>query len=169
MISPAEQFAIDLAEVGGDLEDALAELTTVELAALAYDWEHWWARPEQLIDDDPEMQSHLFLTGRGFGKTRSDCEHVVKEVMAGRARSIGLIAQNEDETWKLLVNGISGLLECSPPWCRADVVSGEVHWANGAKAFVYTPEKPGNIRGNEFDLFLVVSSRQPCAQGVVAG
>lgn len=60
---------------------------------------------------------------------------------------VALIAQNDDKTKEVMIEGESGLLECSPPWHRAEVVQGRVLWPNGAQAFPFSPEAPGDIRG----------------------
>jgi phage terminase large subunit-like protein len=138
-----------------DLDSALAGCSVVELAALAYDWRGWWARPDQIVDDDGLLVSHGTCAGRGFGKTRGHVEAVVEWVMGGKARNVGLMAQNEEETRKVLVDGVSGVLEVSPPWFPARMTGGHIEWPNGATAILYTAEKPGNIRGNEHDLFLI--------------
>ena len=128
----------------------LAECGTNELAALRYHWP-FWGRPKQLVPSTA-WRSFGLLTGRGWGKTRALSEHVNAEVEAGRARRVALIAQNEDKTCEVLVDGESGLLVTSPPWHRAKWEGGHVVWPNGAQAFVYTPEVPGALRGPEHDL-----------------
>ncbi len=155
--SPARAFVGALARLGPErahaaLDAMLDELSVVELAALAHDWRDFWARPAQIIDSAGPWRSHGLLTGRGFGKTRTISEFVQEEVAAERARRIALIAQNEDQTLAVMVHGPSGLLATSPPWFKAHFEGGRVVWPNGAQAFVYTPEVPGELRGPEHDL-----------------
>lgn len=133
-------------------ERAEQELTRIlegcsvsELAALWYDWDRFWARPEQLPPERFRSWGHC--GGRGGGKTRTCAEYVVREVMAGRARRVALMAQNEAKTIEVMVLGEAGLLDVSPPWFRAEWKSGRVIWPNGCQAFVYTPEVPGDVRG----------------------
>jgi phage terminase large subunit-like protein len=130
--------------------EAIDSLPTLEAAALAYDWP-LWARDKQIIPDT-SWRSCGFLTGRGFGKTRSIAEHIQVEVCEERARRIALIAQNEDKTREVLVDGEAGLIATSPPWFRARWEKNRLVWPNGAQAFVYTPEVPGALRGPEHDL-----------------
>ena len=155
--SPARILAGRLAELGPDrahaaLDALLDDLTVVELSALAYDWREFWARPSQIIDPAGPWRSYGLVTGRGFGKTRTISEFVQEEVAAERAHRVALIAQNEDQTLAVMVHGPSGLLATSPPWFRARFEGGRVVWPNGAQAFVYTPEVPGELRGPEHDL-----------------
>jgi len=123
----------------------------LDLAAFAHAWE-FWGRSKQLAPEH-HWKSWGFIAGRGMGKTRAACEHIVGEVMAGRARRIGVAAQNEDKTFEVLIEGKSGLLACSPPWFRPEVVKGQVVWPNGAIATPFTPEVPEAPRGPEHDLF----------------
>ncbi len=51
----------------------LATLTPEQAERLLHDW-RVWARPEQLYDPDDQHDGHLWLAGRGFGKTRSGAE-----------------------------------------------------------------------------------------------
>jgi len=147
--SPASEFITRCDEQ--TLTEVLARCSVVQLAALRYDWADWWARPKQRIPDGP-WRSYGFLTGRGFGKTRTISEWVQQEVFAGRAERIALIAQNEDKTIEVMIEGESGLLATSPPWFKARYESGRVLWPNGAQAFVYTPFEPQNVHGPEHHL-----------------
>jgi phage terminase large subunit-like protein len=135
-------------EGGVELDDVLACLSTHEAAALAYDWRDWWARPKQRVDLSRPWRSHGFLAGRRFGKSRCNAEIVIELVQAGRAPIVGLMAQTDQETERIMIKGEAGLLACSPPWFPATYESGEVTWPNGSKAIVFTPQRPGNIRGD---------------------
>lgn len=134
------------------IDEALDELTVVEQAALAYDWTEWWARPKQLPPEHDRWRSWGLCTGRGFGKTRSIAEYVHREAMSGRAMRIALCAQNDDKTREVMIDGESGLLAVAPPWERPRYEKGRVLWPNGAQAFPFSPEVPGDIRGPGFDL-----------------
>ncbi len=137
------------------LDAAWAALSVVERSALAYDWRGWWGRPEQLAPEGPRWLSWSLCTGRGWGKTRAAAEHVHEEAMAGRAMRIGLAAQNEDETYDVMISGDSGLLEVAPPWERPKWQGGCLVWPSGARAWPHTPEAPGDIRGPGYHLFWV--------------
>lgn len=155
MTSPARILAGRLATLGPDakptLAAILARMSVTELAALAHDWEAFWARPKQILPQG-HWKSAGFLTGLGFGKTVALSSFVCGEVEAGRARSVALCAQNEDKTYDVMIAGKSGLLAVSPPWFKAREEGGGVVWPNGARAFPYTPEVPGAMRGPEHDL-----------------
>lgn len=130
----------------------LAKLSPVERAALAAKWV-FWARSKQIAPSAP-WRTWGFLTGRGFGKTIAVSEHVNDEVEAGRARLICLLAQDEQSSIDIQVNGPSGLIATAPPWFRPKWLASELQlvWPNGARAYVRTPEVPGKIRGLEYQL-----------------
>lgn len=155
--SPAQSLTVALAHLGpvlghAALDAALDALTPTELAALAYDWPHMWARPNQILPAG-SWRSHGFLTARRVGKTRSNSEFVNAEAASGRAMRIGFAAQNEDKTIEVMVEGDCGLIATSPPWFKARWEAGRVVWPNGAQAFPFTPEVPGSFRGPGLHLF----------------
>jgi phage terminase large subunit-like protein len=120
-----------------------------DLAALGHFWEAW-ARPKQL-PPETNWRSFGFVTGRGFGKTRSNCETVIAEIMAGRTKYLGFAAQNLDVAERAMVNGPDGLITRSPPWFRPVLVKGQLIWPNGAVATALTPEVPNGPRNFSFD------------------
>lgn len=136
----------------GECASWLDELSNTELAALLHDWEQTWARENQIIPLGP-WRSYGYLTARRVGKTRSLAEFVNLEAQSGRAMRIGFMAQNEDKTFEVMVEGEAGLIACSPPWFKARWERGRVVWPNGAQAFPFTPEVPGAIRGPGVHLF----------------
>ena len=158
-LSPAQLIARELVSKYGpeqahvELDAFLDSQSVVDLAAHEHDWREMWARPKQL-PPPTEWKSWGFLTGRGFGKTLAVSRFVNAEVEEGRATSICLLAQDEDNAIKLQVTGPSGLIATAPPWFRPvwHVSDLELVWPNGAKAYVRTPEVPGKIRGFDYDL-----------------
>lgn len=132
-----------------ELDAILDTIPVVDLAGLAYDWP-FWARPKQLLPTH-DWRSFGYLTARGTGKTTSLGSHIVGEVEAGRAKSIGLAAQNEAKTIDVQVGG---LIAASPPWFKPHYVASamQLMWPNGAVAYVHTPEVPGAIRSHNLDL-----------------
>lgn len=132
------------------LDAVLAQLSTVELAGLAYDWDRFWARPKQVFPAS-DWRTFGFLTARGVGKTTACVNFITREVQEGRAKCVGLAAQNEDKTIDVQ---IGGLLDAAPPWFRPEwrATDKQLVWPNGAVAYAHTPEVPGAIRSHNFDL-----------------
>jgi len=141
-----QSLGVDGAHRAIDL--VLDGMPVVDVAALAYDWKGTWARPKQ-IPPAGSWRSWGFLTGRGFGKSRSIGEHVHEEVEAGRLMSLGLCAQNEGKSAELA----KVLIDTAPPWFLPEhlVTDGLVVWPNGAKAFIRTPEAPEAIRSENHE------------------
>lgn len=134
------------------LASVLSELTPIELCHLWYDWDGMWCRDDQRVDDG-DWSSFGMIGGKGSGKTRAIAQYVHREAMSGRAMRIGLAAQGEDEAYDIQVAGDSGLITIAPPWERPQWVGGRLLWPNGAQAFIYTPNEPGNVHGPQHHLF----------------
>lgn len=134
------------------LDVMLERFNVVELAALAADWS-FWARPKQIPPPGP-WRSWGFLAGRGFGKTLACSNHVNKKVRAGRAKAVGLAAQDEDMGIAIQIKGPSGLIATAAPDFKPvwEATAKTLVWPNGARAIVRTPEVPGKIRGLDYDL-----------------
>lgn len=61
-MSPAQKFANATPEKQEEI------LKGIDPAELEHVWDEWWARPNQVIPEDPYYPIHLLLTGRGWGK-----------------------------------------------------------------------------------------------------
>jgi phage terminase large subunit-like protein len=135
------------------LDLVLGQMSTADIGVLAYDW-RFWARPKQMIDPLADWRWWGFLAGRGFGKSYAVSQFVNQEIEAGRAKQIGLAAQDEENSIGLQVLGPSGLIATAPPWNKPEwrASAKQLHWPNGAIGIVRTPEVPGKIRGWEYDL-----------------
>ena len=154
--SPAQRF-IEALKAAYGVEGAAAKVVefcdsqdTTALAGLMLDWRGWWARPKQLPPEG-RWRSWGFLGGRGMGKTRSCVEFINHEVDAGRATRIALAAQKLDRTIGMQVQA---LIDTAPPWNRPEWIDSKLRlvWPNGAYALALTPEVPGEIRGDNYDL-----------------
>jgi len=146
-----EQYGIDGAH--SKIDELLDSMPNIEAAALTYDWEHVWARPKQIIPES-DWESLGYLAGRGNGKTLALSKFVNKEVEAGRAPLICLIAQDEQSSIDLHVSGPSGLIATSKPWFRPVWHASDLQlvWPDDSRGYVRTPEVPGKIRGLEYHL-----------------
>lgn len=127
------------------------ELSTLELAALSHTWD-FWARPEQLPPTGNWI-TWLILAGRGFGKTRSGAEWVRAEVEAGVMR-IALVGPTASDVRDVMVEGESGLLAVFPPHQtpKYEPSKRRVTFHTGARAYLYSSEKPGRLRGPQHEI-----------------
>lgn len=115
------------------------------------------ARPEQLPPPGSWLV-WLVLAGRGWGKTRTGAEFIKGEVAAGRARRIALVAPTAADARDTMVEGTSGILSLYRhlPSHQQPVYfpsKRRISWPNGARATLYSAEKPDRLRGPQHDCF----------------
>jgi phage terminase large subunit-like protein len=82
------------------------------------------ARPNQLPPPG-DWFIWLAMAGRGWGKTRVLSEFVLDHVARGAAKRIALVAATAADARDVMVEGQSGILNCSP--------IGIVHFTNQVK------------------------------------
>lgn len=93
----------------------------------------------------------LIRAGRGFGKTRAGAEWVCEQArLCGSAR-IALVGATLDEARAVMVEGPSGVVAVAAPYERVEwrPTRGEVRFASGAVASVYSAAAPESLRGPE--------------------
>ena len=126
----------------------LATLTTIEVAALEWEWAHFWARPEQQLPPG-DWYVWLILAGRGFGKTRTGAESVRQWVRS--CDMVNLIGATADDVRDIMIEGESGILAICPPWERPRYVPSKLRleWPNGARSLLFSAEEPERLRGKQ--------------------
>ena len=91
------------------------------------------------------------MTGRGFGKTRAGAEWIIERAyQGGKDRWIALIGATPADVRDYQVeHGPSAILKISPPGFRPAFFPSKrlLVWPNGAKATVFSGEKPDQLRG----------------------
>lgn len=114
------------------------------------------ARPNQLLPDLAlAWFIFLFQAGRGAGKTRSAAEGIAELVRRYPGCRVALVAQTFADARDTMVEGESGLLAVLDPselrggsvdtaWNRS---IGELYFANGSVARIFSSEKPRKLRG----------------------
>jgi phage terminase large subunit-like protein len=126
---------------------AINKLTNDEARQLLYDWE-FWARPSQL-PPDWDWYVWLILSGRGFGKTRTANELVIKWAKAGY-NPIALVGQTKADVRDTIIElGESALLKISPPWFYPEYEPSKrrLTWPNGVIGIIYSGDEPDQLRG----------------------
>jgi len=146
MSSLAEQLAsVPISE--------LADITDEHAAALLYDWDVW-ARDKQ---KEPlgNWRTWLLLAGRGFGKTKTGAEWTRNQLETGKCGRFALVGRTAADVRDVMVEGESGILACSPPWCRPryEPSKRRLTWPNGAHATTYSADEPDLLRGPQHDGF----------------
>lgn len=146
----------------GRLRDDLSDLTAAELRLILAHWP-LWARADQLPPAASETgeawRVWLILGGRGAGKTRTGAEWITARAL-GRtqdgtppARRIALVGETLGDVRRVMIEGISGLLGVGMPGERPhfEPSKGQLTFASGAIAQVFSAEDPDSLRGPQFD------------------
>lgn len=131
----------------------LESLSDEESLALLYEW-GFWARPNQ-IEPTGDWLVWLLLAGRGFGKTRTGAETIRDWAENGTAKRMALIGPTAGDVRDVMIEGESGLLAISAPWCRPSYEPSKrrLTWPNGAFATAYSADEPERLRGPQHDAF----------------
>jgi phage terminase large subunit-like protein len=140
----------------------------VSPSAPAPDWRSWspedkaelrWrlqARPNQLLPEDEDWSTVIWLAGRGFGKTRCLTE-AGRRWAATPRRRIAIVAPTFADARDTVVEGDSGLLAVLPPqsiegWNRS---LGDLRLRNGTTFKLFSADVPERLRGPQFHYALV--------------
>jgi phage terminase large subunit-like protein len=91
----------------------------------------------------------LLQAGRGFGKTRVRAEWVLAQARANPGCRIALIGATIEEARRIMVDGESGIIACSPPgeeprWLAS---RNELRFKSGATATLYSEANGDGLRG----------------------
>lgn len=107
------------------------------------------ARPEQLEPADLDSWDHwVLLAGRGFGKTRTGSEWVIKRAVMHPGMRGALVAPTAADTRDIMVEGESGIMACAPPGlCRYEPSKRRVVFTNGSLLTLYSADEPDRLRG----------------------
>ncbi len=154
----------------GRLREDLSEFTADELRAILAHWP-LWARDDQLPPPvaaaDAAWRVWLILGGRGAGKTRAGAEWITAKALgrtpdgapAASCRRhaphlrIALVGETLGDVRRVMVEGVSGLLAVSSAGARPhfEPSKGQITFASGAIAQLFSSEDPDSLRGPQFD------------------
>jgi phage terminase large subunit-like protein len=129
----------------------IRKLSEADLARLRYDWPKW-ARPKQLPPPG-DWSLCMWLTGRGWGKTRCGSEWVRLKIESGECKRMALVAPTAADARDVMVEGESGILAVCPPWSKPDYEPSKrrLTWPSGAIATTYSADEPERLRGPQHD------------------
>jgi phage terminase large subunit-like protein len=94
------------------------------------------------------------MAGRGFGKTRAGAEWIHRLAAQRSGLRIALIGASIDETRRIMVEGVSGLLSIARRQRRRihwEPSLGRLKWPNGSQAELFSGDHPDGLRGPEHD------------------
>ncbi|MFQ3595672.1 MAG: terminase family protein [Sphingomonadaceae bacterium] len=131
-------------------EACLADVPVADRYRLLTDW-RFQARPEQLAPEG-EWSVWLILAGRGFGKTRSGAEWVVRQALMHPGCRIALVGTTLHDVESVMVGGESGILAVSPSHFqpRHARTKRQVIWPNGSTATLFSAVEANHLRGPQF-------------------
>ena len=129
--------------------DYVSGLPAPVVRRLLEEW-NWQAHAGQLAPDG-DWTVWLMMAGRGFGKTRAGAEWVLQRARENPGARIALVGDTRIEAGKVMIEGPSGLIALarSGEPVRWWPSRGEVSFAGGARAFVYSAESAEALRGPE--------------------
>jgi phage terminase large subunit-like protein len=130
----------------------LKGFTREEIVALYEEW--WWGafggqiEPPPCADGSP-WRVWTIKAGRGFGKTRAGAEWVWARARESGEARIALVGTSLEEVVRVMVEGESGLLNIAREGEQARWFPSKrmLRFPSGARAFAYTAERPGKLRG----------------------
>jgi len=128
-------------------ETFYSSLTDQQIIDLPYNWD-FWARPAQKIPQGNWL-TWLLRSGRGFGKTRTGAETVIKWAMQGYS-PIALVAETAADVRDVMVEvGESSIMKVAPPWFYPiyEPSKRRLTFPNGSVCITYSGDKPGQLRG----------------------
>lgn len=105
------------------------------------------SRTEQRSPTDDEWDTWLLLAGRGFGKSRTGAEWVLRQ-----ARDLprgALVGPTAADVRDIMVEGESGILACARPGFRPDYQPSKrrLVYPNGSVQACYSADEPDRLRG----------------------
>ncbi len=144
------------------MSEDLSEFTRDELELILAHWP-LWAREDQLpptvAKTDEAWRVWLILGGRGAGKTRAGAEWVTAKALgrthdgASPARRIALVGETLGDVRRVMIEGVSGILSVGLARERPqfEPSKGQITFASGAIAQVFSAEDADGLRGPQFD------------------
>ena len=126
-------------------------LTPQEAEALEHSW-HFVARHGQLLPPGLDWDVIVWITGRGYGKTRCLSEFAHMEAKRHPGLCGALAARTLGDVDKVMIghpkSGLMATQHADNP-CEFKRHLGKVYWANGAYAELHSSEEPDKARGPE--------------------
>lgn len=100
----------------------------------------------------------LILAGRGWGKTRTGAEDVIKYAFEHPNSLIAVVAPTFGDLRRVCFGGVSGLMSIIPEECFAEGTSevgysvsrSEIILFNGSKIVGFSATEPNRLRGSQF-------------------
>ena len=112
------------------------------------------ARKNQLVTESEQYNIHLFLAGRGWGKTLTGAYDIIQYCFENRSVVCGVIAPTYGDLKRVVFSGDSGFIRILNPdllnttgYNKSD---NEIHFYNGSKIIGFPAIEPDRLRGVQF-------------------
>lgn len=110
---------------------------------------HGKARHDQLIPREGEHSVHLYLAGRGWGKSATGSNWLAEQAATNPDTEWAVIAPTWRDCRKVCIEGQSGILRALLPGeldsCNASDLT--IRLTNGSKIYGYSADRPDRLRG----------------------
>jgi phage terminase large subunit-like protein len=131
----------------------IAGLSPLDALLFDADFEAW-VHTSQLPPTVEGWRVWLMMAGRGFGKTRAGAEWIHRLAIGRSGLRIALVGANINETRRIMVEGVSGLLTLARNQRRRvkwEPALGRLGWCNGSEAQLFSGDSADSLRGPEHD------------------
>ena len=122
-------------------------------AILLTDW-YSKARKNQIVNEDDDYNIHLFLAGRGWGKTLTGAYDIIQYCILNPGVITGVIAPTYGDLKRVCFAGESGILGIIDKALLNDSgynkSANEVEFFNGSKIIGFPAIEPDRLRGVQF-------------------
>jgi predicted phage terminase large subunit-like protein len=112
------------------------------------------ARKNQIVSESDKYNIHLFLAGRGWGKTLTGAYDIIQYCLENRGVVCGVIAPTYGDLKRVVFAGDSGFIRILNPdllnttgYNKSD---SEIHFYNGSKIIGFPAIEPDRLRGVQF-------------------
>jgi len=112
------------------------------------------ARDNQVVNESDQYNIHLFLAGRGWGKTLTGAYDTVQYCLENRGVVCGVIAPTYGDLKRVVFAGDSGFINIIEPELLSTTgynkSDNEIHFYNGSKIIGFPAIEPDRLRGVQF-------------------
>jgi predicted phage terminase large subunit-like protein len=142
-----------------NLESSLQKFETLDhqrkiASILLTEWYRHKARENQVVNESDQYNIHLFLAGRGWGKTLTGAYDIIQYCLINRGVMCGVIAPTYGDLKRVIFSGDSGFMNI----INRDLLGGagynksdnEITFYNGSKIIGFPAIEPDRLRGVQF-------------------
>lgn len=129
------------------------DLSNSLIAARRVRWTHQLARAEQIPDESTDWNTHVYLAGRGAGKTRTAAEWLAWKATRNPKTRYAIVAPTFADARDTCAEGVSGVVNILTEYGVLKDYNrsmGEIFLTNGSRIKLFSGEEPERLRGPQF-------------------